>query len=910
MNDNLIQVVSQGVFVLLWVITVVDLIRRPSRRRAEIAGLFTTLAAIILLQGLLRATGVTVAWLTTAMAMVFLAQPYLLLRLVEHFRPLPRLQHAAGLGLLLGSWAVILLAPQPLPPWAALALIGAFAYVELYATVAFVRGAIATRGVARRRLIAVATGSGLLASVFLLAPISTLLPEAREYVTGLTRLLGLASGLAYYIGFAPPRWLLRTWQLGEVSRFFWVLSGRSAEERLSTALDHVGLAAVRAIGGKAGLVALAEGDEPGLRLHLDPVNGAALRAADVLELTPGRGDAALARAWSSGKALAAADPATWDDDLRRAADAFGGASCALIAPLAASDRLYGVLIVLMERASLFAEDEAAMLAVLADQAALAIENGQLYAEAARRARERAELAERLQQQNAQLEEATRLKSEFLANMSHELRTPLNAIIGFSELLLDTPEGESDRETDLTYLGTIHRNGKHLLALINDILDLSKIEAGKMDLRIESFDLGQLVGQSLDMVKPLAARRDITLAWSGDTTLTTADEGKVKQILLNLLSNAIKFTPEGGSVFVETVCVDEEVRITVVDTGIGIAPEHHDRIFQEFQQVDGAASRKYEGTGLGLALTRRFAELHGGRCWVESALGEGSRFHVTLPVVGARGEREEGTASHVARVDAPHEHDGRPLVLVVEDEPQAASLLSLYLAKGGYRTEAARDGGEALRKARELQPAAITLDIMLPTLDGWEVLRGLKGDDRTRDIPVVVASIVDNQSLGYALGAVDYFVKPIDRRALLARLDRYRHNGTRPRVLAIDDERDALALVTETLRPAGYEVETASGGRDGVAAARARPPDLVLLDLMMPDMTGFEVVEALRTDPATRDVPVLVVTAKDLTAADKAALNGHVAGVLQKGSVGAVELLGWLEQIVGRSEAAKEVANVG
>jgi signal transduction histidine kinase/DNA-binding response OmpR family regulator len=909
-NDSVLQAITQGIFVLLWGITVVDLARRPGRRRAEISALFASLGVIILLQGLVRAVGLELPWFNTAAGLVVLAFPYFLLRLVDHFRPLRREEHAVGLAMLLVSWVAVVGAGQPVPPWAAGTIAVAFVAVLGYATVAFVRAVGSARGVARRRLIAVALGSGLLVAVMLVGAVALVAPSAAAVARGVSGLLGLASGLAYFAGFAPPRWLLRTWQVAEVQRFFWVLSGRSAEERLSTALDHVGAAAVRAVGGKAAVVALADEGSGELRLHLDPASATVLQTARLFRLRPEAADSPLATAWRGRRAVAAADPARWDADLSRLAGAFGGASCALVAPLAVSGRAYGLLVVLLERASLFVEDEAALLALLADQAALAVESGQLYAEAARRAQERAELAERLQQQNTELEEATRLKSEFLANMSHELRTPLNAIIGFSELLLDTPAAESDRETDLTYLGTIHRNGKHLLALINDVLDLSKVEAGKMELRLEQFDLDELVGQAIEMVQPLAQQRQVALGVAGTVGQVLADEGKVRQALLNLLSNAIKFTPEGGSVLVETSHGGHETRITVSDTGIGIAPEHHERIFDEFQQVDGAASRRYEGTGLGLALTRRFAELHGGRCWVESAPGEGSRFHVVLPHRVAPAEPVEAWAGpRVAPLRAEGVGSRRPLVLVVEDEPQAANLLALYLARGGYRTELARDGAEALAKARALRPDAITLDIMLPRVDGWDVLRGLKGDEATRDIPVVVASIVDNLSLGYALGAVDYLVKPIDRRALLARLERYRNGATAPRVLAVDDEPDALALVTETLRPAGYEVATASGGREGIAMATAGRPDVVLLDLMMPDVTGFEVVEALRANPATRDMPVLIVTAKELTAEDKAMLSGRVAGVLQKGSVGAVELLGWMEQIVERPAAATEVAHV-
>jgi signal transduction histidine kinase/CheY-like chemotaxis protein len=1062
-NDPVLQAVTQGVFVLIWVIVLVDFARRPDRRRAEILALFTSLAAIILLQGLLRATGLELAWLRTVGALVVLAQPYLLLRLVAHFRPLPRTQARLGLVLLLGSWALFLLGGTPPAPWALLAIVLAFAYVEAYAAAAFVAEARRARGPTRRRLVSVALGSGLLGAVIVLAGLSALFPAAAPVLQLLGRVCGLASALGYFVGFSPPRWLSRVWQTDDLREALAGLAGRSTEERLGAALDLIGPAAAQAVGGVAGVVLLpAPDDAARLRVHVDPENRRRLEPAGVPDAELGPTNPVLTRAWRERRGLAATDPA-WGPSLRGLAAAFGGASAALIAPLLVAGEPRGLLVVLTRGGSLFPDDDVRLLSILAEQAALAIESGRLYVEARGRAAERqalldlvkavsdgtdarvvaekivahvdrllpastrsvllptadgglevvatggeaaderrgrhlppgaglpaaamregrtmrsddledaepglvptrqtrallavplrhdgavigvlcfganrrgafgsaetevaeivaahaavalgrARLFEALRQQNAALEEATRLKSEFLANMSHELRTPLNAVIGFSELLLDAPEGEGDRATDLAYLGTIHRNGQHLLALINDVLDLAKVEAGKMELRPERFDLDELVAQAVGMVAPLARRRRIALGVAGTAGAVVADAGKVKQMLLNLLSNAIKFTPEEGGVRVETARETDRVRLTVVDTGIGIAPEHHERIFHEFQQVDGAASRRYEGTGLGLALTRRFAELHGGRVWVESAPGAGSRFHLVLPDRDAPAEPAEPAGTPAGRGAAAPAADaaaaGRPLVLVVEDEPQAANLLALYLARGGYRTELARDGAEALEKARALRPDAITLDIMLPRLDGWEVLRGLKDDAATRDIPVVVASVVDNQSLGYALGAVDYFVKPIDRRALLARLERYRSSTARSRVLAVDDEPDALALVAETLRPAGYDVESASGGRAGIAAATARRPDVVLLDLMMPDVTGFDVVEALRADPRTRDVPVLIVTAKELTAEEKALLSGRVAGVLQKGTGGAVELLDWLDRIVGRRPAAGEVAHVG
>ena len=483
-------------------------------------------------------------------------------------------------------------------------------------------------------------------------------------------------------------------------------------------------------------------------------------------------------------------------------------------------------------------------------------------------------------------------------MSHELRTPLNAILGFSELLQD---GGETAETRLIYLRTIHDSGAHLLALINDILDLAKVEAGRMDLYLEEIDASEIVGGVVTTIHPLAERKHIAVETvSEDEIQVTADAGKVRQILYNLLSNAIKFTPEAGLVRVQTSAAGEAVRFSVTDTGIGIAEEDQERVFHEFQQVDGAASRHYEGTGLGLALTRRFAELHGGRIWLESTLGQGSTFHVEIPSHPVIPEQPVSTNGLLVLPEAVSVNGEAPLVLVVEDDAQSANLLCAYLTRGGYRPHVVADGLEALETARTLQPVAITLDIMLPHMDGWEVLRSLKADETTRDIPVVITSVVDDEQLGYALGAADYFVKPVERQALLARLAALaltaQVKNREVQVLVVDDNPAAVELLGGMLEPIGFTVLRAYGGAEGIALARAKLPEVILLDLMMPEVSGFEVVAELKGDARTRDIPILIVTAKDMTAEEKNQLNGQVGAILAKGSSVRIELLTWLRQI--------------
>ncbi len=518
--------------------------------------------------------------------------------------------------------------------------------------------------------------------------------------------------------------------------------------------------------------------------------------------------------------------------------------------------------------------------------------------------DRASLLDRLKDANAQLQEANKHKSVFLASMSHELRTPLNAILGFSELLIDAPEGQHKRETQLRFLQQIHSSGQHLLGLINDILDLSKIEAGQMELRLQTVAVAEVTDQVRNIVEPLVAQKQIRLEMAVDGVGDIeADAGKFKQMLLNLVSNAIKFTPAGGLVRISGKRLADAVEVAVSDTGIGIAISDQARIFHEFQQVDSGIDRQQQGTGLGLTLTRRFARLHGGDVRVESEPGKGSVFtiHMTLAATTHQPAPESLDAIAHANGDA-----ALPLVLIVEDDPPASELLSRQLQRAGFRTEVVRSGSDVMSRARQRKPAAITLDILLPGLDGWEVLTRLKHDEATSSIPVIVISVVDNPELGIALGAVDYFVKPVPAKELIGRLRRFKFGandrGGKTQVLVVDDERANREWLKEVLEPAGFGVISAGGGRQAIELARARHPDLVLLDLMMPEVSGFDVVEALRSDKTTSRTPIMVLTAKDLTEADKRQLNGRVSSILQRGTTGASDLVSMLRQAIG-DEAA-------
>jgi PAS domain S-box-containing protein len=514
----------------------------------------------------------------------------------------------------------------------------------------------------------------------------------------------------------------------------------------------------------------------------------------------------------------------------------------------------------------------------------------------------------LQQKNAELEDASRMKSEFLANMSHELRTPLNAIIGFSEVLKDGLMGEMS-EQQRGFIGDIFSSGKHLLALINDILDLSKVEAGKMTLDLEPVWVSSLLANSLSIVREKAAMRSVRLDMEVAESLgrIEADQRKVKQIVYNLLSNAVKFTPEGGQV---TLCAkgvprahvakvsgkwagrtmpladnefEDFLAISVTDTGIGISPEGLELLFTPFSQIDTGLARKFEGTGLGLAMIKLLAELHGGAVAVESSVGEGSTFTVWLPL---RLEQAEGRFAD-ATVKAPRAEilPGARTVLVIEDDLKSAELIRVQLEAEGFTVLHADSAESALVLAARQPLALITLDIMLPNMDGWEFLSRIKQVPALSRIPVVIISIVADRNKGFALGAAAVMQKPISRQELyesLVELGLFPHAlGKSVKVLVVDDDPKAVELIAVRLDGLADTVLRAYGGSDAIDLARRECPDLIVLDLMMPVVSGFDVVDALKGDPSTARIPILVVTAKEIDAGDRARLNGYVAEIVAK-----------------------------
>ena len=484
-------------------------------------------------------------------------------------------------------------------------------------------------------------------------------------------------------------------------------------------------------------------------------------------------------------------------------------------------------------------------------------------------RHRKEAERRLRAAAEAAEAANRSKSQFLANMSHELRTPLNAIIGYSEMLredIDEPGAVAD-------LQKIESSGKHLLSLINDVLDLSKIEAGKMELHHERFDVGVACRDIAGAIAPLVERNRNTLVVDVPADLGSmwSDVVRLRQVLLNLLSNAAKFTTDGRillSAHREGTSVVFEVR----DTGMGMPMEVVERLFQPFSQADASTTRKFGGTGLGLALVRHFARLLGGEVTVTSEVGQGSTFRVRLP--DAPQVRHDALD---AIADLPRAQG--TVVLAIDDDPLVHELLARTLEPHGMRLVSASNGREGLEFARRLHPSAITLDVMMPEMDGWSVLAALKADPGTRDIPVAMLTIVDGEPRGKAMGAAAWLLKPIDRRRLLEVVQTM--VGFAGEVLVVDD--DALReLAVRVLTEHGCTVRSARDGQEALLALRAKAPGLVLLDLMMPNMDGFQLLEAMRAEPALAAIPVVVLSAADLDAADRERLSGATK-VLTKGS---------------------------
>nr|BFE64504.1 hypothetical protein GCM10020063_090300 [Dactylosporangium thailandense] len=782
---------------------------------------------------------------------LLLLQPYLTVRLASRLGRVPRWLDGALLVLLLGSIAAVTAAPRPLSlPYLTL-VTATFTVTEAIAGTVLLRVSARRSGAGRARL-RLAAGATYLYPVMMLMlfTASARYPGQQVWWQPAGRVVGLVGAMLFLLAFLPPAFLRRmmsasVWYeaTGDLQRLpADVSTGQVWRRFVHVVHDTTGTDAVLLLDRNLERIAAVcrSGTHlPHKRVDFDVDAIAAARQPVRLPQ-----DHPLARATGTRLATALAMPGV------------------------------GTVLLLDRYRSLFSADDLRLTGVLGAQARVLAERGAMLAE-------QRELAAALAESVAALTRASQAKSDFLAGMSHELRTPLNAIIGFSDLMrAEQPDGDR-RSVPAEWVDHVHGSGRHLLGLINDILDLAKVESGRLELSLEPISLDAAVGEVITALRPLTDRKGLQVYLDvPPTAAVCADPLRLRQILDNLLSNAIKFTPEGGLIAVTVSPEIESVAITVADSGIGIAAEDQERVFEEFQQLGSAAQRK-AGTGLGLALTRRLVEAHGGAISLESAPGEGSRFTVRLPA--AQAPHDEPGAS-------PAPAPGRGRVLVIDDDARAAELLEAYLAGAGYEVRTASSGEAGLAEAGVWRPDAILLDVIMPGLDGWDVIRRLKRDEHLAAIPVFFATIVDDRRAGLALGAADFFVKPVDHDALLAQLARHVAPALRPgpgqepaSVLVVDRDDTTRAVVEQRLTEAGIAVVTCDDGAEGLRLSRDRRFDLIICDLQMPGVDGFALLAGLDQEPSTQGIPVLALTEPDLSDADRLRLTGKVIGTVPRGS---------------------------
>jgi len=574
-------------------------------------------------------------------------------------------------------------------------------------------------------------------------------------------------------------------------------------------------------------------------------------------VVPERGSVS-ARALLEGKVIHVADVLADPDYTFAEAQKLGDFRTILGVPMLRQGVPVGVLALTRSEVRPFTEKQIELVSTFADQAAIAIENVRLFDE--------------IQEKSRQLEQASRHKSQFLASMSHELRTPLNAIIGLTEMMV-TNAARFGTEKAAEPLRRVHRAGTHLLGLINQVLDLSKIEAGKLELNPESVNLARLIDEVVGTARQLAEQNKnrLVVEMQDKLGMLTADPMRLRQILLNLLSNACKFTKQGEVALRVRKVADgrDWIEFAVADTGIGMTAEQQAKLFEEFSQADSSTAQRYGGTGLGLAITRKLTRMMGGDVTVESESGKGSVFTVRLPTGGATSASED-----------TRPHRGR-CVLVIDDDATARELIAEHLKAEGFSVAAAAGGLEGLKLAKDLRPIAITLDVMMPDLDGWSVLAALRQDPELAEIPVIMVTILDEQRRAASLGAAGYLTKPIDRERLRGLMGRFRASARPTRVLLVEDDADQRVRVSGWLEGQQWVVQEAANGREALAQLQTDKPDVILLDLMMPEMDGFAVVAALQKEPNWRDIPVIVITARDLDGKDRERLNSGVQSVLVK-----------------------------
>jgi signal transduction histidine kinase/DNA-binding response OmpR family regulator len=905
---RVIQFLTDLAYLLLGVAAVRAATRSHERARLDVALLFGSLATAVVLQEaqLLSCVSggcVNSPVLTDLTVVAILILPWALLRLVDDIADVPEWQTWLTLvGLVALSALFILAGPMP-PSWLVLLLLVYLCIGTIYSAAAFVRRARTSAGLTRRRMAAIAWGCALLAATFIIATISAALPAA-DALTPLARVITLISGLCFWAGFFPPAWLSQAWRLPELLDYLRptravavpteataLASEALSFERLITATD-------RTTGARRTLLILkvprSVEDSAGQGLYLWGAPSARIEADDGI----------IHQAIRSMQPLVVGSLRR-EDLPESIVSVFGSERLprtAMLVPIVLNQEPAGVLAAFADKGPMFVEDDLSMVQFFAREAAASLQ--------LQRLRETANELEALR-------EADRLKDEFMAVVSHELRTPLTAISGYADILLRKISGPLNERQERQTVG-IRDGARRLLSLINDLLDVSKLEAGTLDLHVAALDSHAALVRAVASTRVIAVTKGVQIGVEtpeSEMPAVLADDDRLQQILTNLLVNAIKFTPQGGRVTADVAAQPSrrkpgvrEIVFRVRDTGVGLSPGQAERIWDRFYQAESSSTRRYGGAGLGLSIVRRLTELHGGQAEATSAgLGHGSTFVVQLPAAAA-GTPVVAPAPQPAvsaeAVERPSSTSGWPLVLVVEDDQHIATVLRTYLEADGYRVEVVADGQQAIQVARNLVPFAITLDISLPKLDGWSVLNALKREPATSDIPVVVVSIVDNRDFGLVLGANDYLVKPIDHERLRSVLARLGH-GPHPlggSILVVDDDPAVLDVFKNLLNADGWRVTTASDGETALAEVARKRPSAILLDLMLPGVDGFEVMRSLRVRPATRDLPIIVVTAKELTDDERQHLAKGAQRVVLKQAVRVDELRRELRELLGQHHA--------
>ncbi len=647
--------------------------------------------------------------------------------------------------------------------------------------------------------------------------------------------------------------------------------------------------AVQLLGATQAMLFLREAEAEEMKLEL-MIGSVGLRMGH--RITEGQG--LVGKVWETGEPLLIKDYAAWEHHLSEINYEIIGAAVGVPLTQITTDQgtddspVIGAITLAHDAASgkTFGDEEVEFLTRFGQLASIALDNARLFMSA--------------EEARAAAEEANKSKSVFLTNMSHELRTPLNAIIGYSEMLMEEAEELAQEET-FADLEKVRTAGKHLLALINDILDLSKIEAGKTELYLELFSISGIVNEVVSTIQPLIAKNNNTLVvkCDSDVGIMRADLTKVRQSLFNLLSNAAKFTEKGQislTVKRETSALQvndtfkevDHIVFEVKDSGIGMTPDQLGKLFQAFTQADPSTTRRFGGTGLGLAITKYFCEMMGGDIAVESEFGIGSTFSILLPAIVASADDFVDDSKSAVKSEK--------VILTIDDDPTLPGLLQQYLNEEPVRIVSAMTGIEGIHLAQLFQPDIITLNVLMPDEDGWTVLTTLKSEPELAHIPVVVLSMTQDTEMGYSFGAVECLTKPIERDRLFETLGKYLYSDS-AQVLIVEDDEVNRDMLSRTLEKEGWQVAEASNGKQALKQLAHISPELILLDLMMPEMNGFEFLAELRQNPFLSDIPVIILTAKDLTQEDRHYLNNSVVDILSKGAYNRQDLLTQIRDLI-------------